>query len=127
MNNIDKLLDNEFEKVLKDIAQPSSEMNCPAPTDPEIIFRQYDHQNILDLMAERRKYEGWRAERTFSDSLSVWDTLIPLITKHIQKEIEAYEQRYHIKFEEAGALLPGLKGDLKEPRQRTGDVHKLFE
>ena len=95
--------------------------------DPEIIFQHYDHQNILDLMAERRKYEGWRAERTFSDSLSVWDTLIPLITKQIQQEITEYEKRYHVKFEEAGALLPDLKGDLKEPRERTGDVHKLFE
>lgn len=127
MNNINELLDHEFEKVLKNIPQPSSEMNWSAPADPEVTFQQWDHKNILDLMAERRKFEGYRFGRIFNDSPCVWDELIPLLTEQIEQEIEAYEQRYHVKFEEAGALLPGLKGDLKEPGQRTGDAHKLFE
>lgn len=95
--------------------------------DPEVIFREYDHRFILDLIADKKEFELKLARMVFSDRPDFWADTVKALDNIITAEKDRYEQRYHVRFEEAEPLLSDLEKAVEGQRQRTGHADQLFK
>lgn len=93
----------------------------------EQMFEYHDRQNIHSLVKDKIFFEDLRTRLIFSDRSDFWDETIALLETVIKIEKDSYEQRYNVKFEEAGPLLANLEKHLTEPGKRTGNANQIFD